>query len=199
MPKLKPLGEFSLNWTADDYDHEKATKYIHSLLGQIENRETELAERDDTVKTLQAKVKSVEGERDSYRDQANQAEKDDSKEVARLKAELTEKQKQLDTFDVKEHPDYVRLRVQAETGLEASDMARIVGASYDEMLKDANEFKERYGVGEPKEQERLNPGGRPDPDGTYRTKGGADEDAGANYATEKELEDFRSQSSPFFL
>lgn len=156
--KLAPLDEFELKWTAEEYDHDQAKKFIHSLLGQIENREAE-------VEAAQAKVTAVEGERDSYREQANKAEKSDPEEIARLKKELTETQTKLDTFDVETHPKFVRLKVQAETGLSESDMKRVVGDTYDEMLADAEEFKKTYvgkaAGGDDDDDDRGHPGGAP--------------------------------------
>lgn len=190
--KLVPLDEFELTWTAEEYDHEQAKKFIHSLLGQVENRETDL-------EAANAKVAAVEAERDSYREQANKAEKSDPEEIARLKKELTETRTKLDTYDVEAHPKFVRLKVQAETGLSESDMKRIVGDTYDEMLADAEEFKKTYvassGESEGEEDsDRGNPGGTPRPGYVL---GGDDRQVQQDGASPDEVTAYRSTGRVF--
>lgn len=139
MPKLKPLSEFSLTWTEEDYDHEKATKFIHSLLGQIENLEEKNTTLNEAV--TEAKKGQTAAER-----ALSKAKAGDSEELVELKNANADLQKKLDEFDVKGSPEYLRLEVAVTKELDAFAAERLRGNTRDEIEADADAWIERgYG------------------------------------------------------
>jgi hypothetical protein len=166
MTKLPEYAEYKAPWEKDgaEFDPEKGKKFLYSLLQQVQ--------------TLEGKVSTVTGERDTLQSKIDEAAREGESETQRLQRELAAANDKLAKADV-ESVETIKLRVALEKGLTPVQAKRLIGTTEDEISADADEIKASWGgsgkAGEKDEDEgdkppsrqprRLNNAGDPDPTG----------------------------------
>lgn len=163
MTKLPEYAEYKAPWEKDgrEIDPEKAKKFVYSLLQQNQ--------------TLESKVVTVTGERDTLQSKVDEAAREGESETQRLQRELEETKTKLADAG-KDSVETIKLRVALEKGLTAVQAKRLVGTTEEELKADADEILESWGgAGKADDEDgdkppsrqprRLANAGDPDPDG----------------------------------
>lgn len=144
MAKLPKFEEWTPPWGDDDnFDAEKAKKYIYNLSRDKETLEADKAQISQDKSDLATKVEEYESK--------------DLSEVDRLKREL-EKAQSAPKEDTEARLENARLRLALDNGLTAKQAARLRGETAEELEKDLPELMELIG------QQETGP-----PRGNFRT------------------------------
>lgn len=121
-------------------DKSALRKYLHGLLGDKER--------------LQTAVATVTAERDGFKAQVDEKQREGENEVDRLKRELAEAQQKIESGDT---PAVKKLKIAVAAGLEPDDVDLIRGNDEASWKENADKLAERFGV--KKGDSSENPGG----------------------------------------
>jgi hypothetical protein len=163
VTKLPEYAEYKAPWEKEgqEFDPEKGKKFLYSLLQQVQ--------------TLEGKVATVTGERDTLQSKVDEAARAGETETQKLQREVEEMKGKLAKAG-ETSVETIKLRVALEKGLTPTQAKRLVGTTEEELTADADEILESWGSngksdedegGKPptRQARRLGNSGDPDPDG----------------------------------
>lgn len=183
MPKLPDdIKDWTAPWETatgeTEIDKDKLKRYLFNLLGDKEK--------------LQVRLTETTTERDTLKTAAEEAARKGETAEQRLEREKADLQAALDkaTSGGDQSAENLRLHVALEKGLNANQMKRLVGATREELLADADELLASFGSAGKSEEGEGGPGDgglRRVPKGSHNP-GDPNPGAGAEISVDKAME-----------
>ena len=145
---MDKFEDWKAPWEKDgsEFDAEKAKKLLYNLYGDKE--------------ALEAKVKTVTGERDTFKTKVDEFETKDLSEIDRLKRE-NEQLKSKPVEDTETKLENARLKLAIDNGLTVAQARRLIGTTPEELEADLPNLLEDLG---PRKSDQKDP-----PKGTFKT------------------------------
>lgn len=139
-----PLPKFE-DWKApweregkeDEFDAEKARKFIYNLEADKERLTAEKA-------TVASERDTIKSERDALQKAADDKAREGESEVDRIKREKAELEKKLTEKPTADPVEILRLEVALDKGLTRVQAKRLLGSTKEEIEKDADELLESF-------------------------------------------------------